>query len=536
MSNNNRNKQEYRKLQKEFLNIDHQCLNDIMEHFENDYQSTRKILIELYGTNNKNNDYDNDDNDSAFSSSIASSNDTIYLPITTEFFDNLHYLMETRNDLLNDTASTTIREDLRMKDTIYLPINMDLAYEIYWNLINYIQNTYDHLVTTATDFNNDDELCPLVDDDDHISEIMETEKAIQASRQEYLQNLIRKRQEYLHECNNENNNNNNNQSKIERQALLQEWLLEKKRDFLIKHFPGVDLLKLNRLFELNFFNLNETIKDIEAFYDCKLPLYYNKSLYSEVVKKPIKIVDNLMVKSTLTTVTANKKKKIKKKKKKKNKESPIKTINLVDVDQIFVSHDTDDNDDDDDNGDGDDNIKINDQQKFFAIIDEFLKQRHCYRLKLEHLQRKKIKFMKNGHKIIHRYHDEIRKVYQELRRLSEEIIDAYQNYDFNENIMDLHQLHMNEVRIIVPTILATKQQQLLVNNNNNNNNDDGEKKKISANNNDKLEFKIITGIGSGTIRRYLTNFIVKKKLEYRMTDGQGSFIITLYANNPIKFD
>ena len=77
--------------------------------------------------------------------------------------------METRNDLLNDTASTTIREDLRMKDTIYLPINMDLAYEIYWNLINYIQNTYDHLVTTATDFNNDDELCPLVDDDDHIS-------------------------------------------------------------------------------------------------------------------------------------------------------------------------------------------------------------------------------------------------------------------------------------------------------------------------------------------------------------------------------
>lgn len=80
--------------------------------------------------------------------------------------------------------------------------------------------------------------------------------------------------------------------------------------------------------------------------------------------------------------------------------------------------------------------------------------------------------------------------------------------------MDLHQLHMNEVRIIVPTILATKQQQLLVNNNNNNNNDDdGEKKKKSANNNDKLEFKIITGIGSGTIRRYLTNFIVKKKLE-----------------------
>ena len=77
---------------------------------------------------------------------------------------------------------------------------------------------------------------------------METEKAIQASRQEYLQNLIRKRQEYLHECNNKNNNNNNNQSKIERQALLQEWLLEKKRDFLIKHFPGVDLLKLNRLF------------------------------------------------------------------------------------------------------------------------------------------------------------------------------------------------------------------------------------------------------------------------------------------------
>ncbi|KAH9511479.1 hypothetical protein DERF_009938 [Dermatophagoides farinae] len=490
---------EYRKLQKEFSNINQQCLTDIMEHFENDYQSARKILIELYGSNIDNAAAaDEDDNDSALASSIAS-NDNVYLPITTEFFDNLHYLFESRNDYLNISSptTTTIREDLRMKDTIYLPINIDLAYDIYWNLINYIQNTYDHLATTTNDPNNaaaddnDDDYSYHHDDMnnvDHMSEIMETEKAIRASRQEYLQNLVRRRQEYLRKNNHQNNKMKKNvHSKIDDQALLQEWLLEKKRDFLIKHFPGVDLLKLNRLFELNFFNLNETIKDIEAFYDCKLPLYYNKSLYSEVVKKPIKIVDNMMT-SKKTTMAA----------KKKKKESPtsIKTINLINND----SHDSDDDDDNDNDGNNDDR-SINDQQQFIANIDRFLEQRHCYRLKLEHLKKKKIKFIKNGHKIIHRYHDEIRKVYQELKLLSEKIIDAYQNYDFNENIMDLHQLIMNEVRIIVPTILAAKQQQLF-----NNNNADGQ------NNNNKLEFKIITGIGAGAIRRYLLNFIAKKKL------------------------
>lgn len=113
--------------------------------------------------------------------------------------------------------------------------------------------------------------------------------------------------------------------------------------------------------------------------------------------------------------------------KKKKKESPtsIKTINLINND----SHDSDDDDDNDNDGNNDDR-SINDQQQFIANIDRFLEQRHCYRLKLEHLKKKKIKFIKNGHKIIHRYHDEIRKVYQELKLLSEKIIDAYQNYEY----------------------------------------------------------------------------------------------------------
>lgn len=65
--------------------------------------------------------------------------------------------------------------------------------------------------------------------------------------------------------------------------------------------------------------------------------------------------------------------------------------------------------------------------------------------------------------------------------------------------MDLHRLIINEVRIILPTILAAKQQQLSVNNK-------------KSDNNNKLEFKIITGIGAGTIRRYLSDFIAKKNL------------------------
>lgn len=216
-------------LKNEFPNIKLQCLDEIMIHFDNDYSSTRLFLLELFCEYFETNNSENE-----IHSANQLVNNKLCIEITKNFYEKLSCQFANKKDQLLINA---IQENLNQNQSINLPINIDLAYDLYLNLINYSKNYLindDYLLDkNVNEINNN-----LNQTDENLNEIMDTEEALQLSRKEYLKELTEQR-------------NNNLKQNIKDDALTQEWLLEKKRDFLTKHFPGVHLLKLNRLFDLN---------------------------------------------------------------------------------------------------------------------------------------------------------------------------------------------------------------------------------------------------------------------------------------------
>lgn len=125
---------------------------------------------------------------------------------------------------------------------------------------------------------------------------------------------------------------------------------------------------------------------MEAIYDCKLPLYYNKSLYSEILRKLDNVKDNS-------------------------------------VKDLRIKNSTDDNN----------TLALMNEEsmkQFQSNINELITRRCICTRKVEHLKEKKIKFIMNGQmNVVQIYHQEIHKCYAELQTISDDLIFAFQNYE-----------------------------------------------------------------------------------------------------------
>ncbi|UXI22023.1 Mucolipin-3 [Sarcoptes scabiei] len=446
-------------LRKEFPDVNVECLKDVLGHLENDLERCQDFLRELFNDDRSSmiNDVHNETIHSEGEGSTISKQQ-IFLPIIPSFFDDLDYLFNSR--VLSGSRKKPeqlLSNEFKINESIYLPIDHSLAYDIYQTLLNHLDFYCEPKSSFEYIPNETDLIAEMIGNEDpiekdcNINEIMETEQALKQSREDYLKSLIQRKRFCI-------------ENRIHDDALIQEWMIEKKRDFLIKNFPGIDLIKLNKLFEINFFDISETVKDIEALYDCRLPLYYNKSLYSDQVKKP----------------------------KPEPSDSFASSSEIVNRLESMMIDET--------------------EREFRATIKNLFHRRNNLYIKINHLKLKKIRFIYNGNQnLVFIYEKEIQKCYHDLQLLSDDIIDAFQNHSFPENQIDFHGLQLNEVRIILPWILDFKQDQLR--------SKESSSLMIITGHGNNMK--------GCPIRRYVGDYLAKKSFKFR-PDNRGRFEVTLH--------
>lgn len=131
------------------------------------------------------------------------------------------------------------------------------------------------------------------------------------------------------------------------------------------------------------YDLKETIKDIEAFYNFKLPSYYKHSLYSEVTKRTLE-------------------------------------------DQFESQSPTTDTEDEDESSEGG---SVANESEFKSSINNLIEQRSILHLKIAHLQPKKIRFYREQQlDVALMYQVEVNKSRAKLIQLSDELIDTFVKY------------------------------------------------------------------------------------------------------------
>lgn len=470
-------------LKSEFDQVTSECIEDALKSFGHDYETTRSVIQELFprpqhstsaSTSSASGNLADDADYFAEPNSVFNGSD-LMMEISPTFFARLHAQFD-GTELTDYECLPSIAKDFETQGSMLLPLDAAAAKAIYKSVLQFVRRSNVALEQEDEGLSDVFELSrdpvssvsagslrsPVVSvDAGNLKEIMELEAALKASREEYVSGLSKMMKRGANDA-----------------AISQELCLEKKRMFIVEKFPGINELQLNNLFEINCYNLNETIKDIEAIYNFKLPNCYRHSLYCEIVKRT-------------------------------NSDSGIATESTV-------------SDEEDDEEDDSRDVIISNDKEFSSKVQNLFEERKMARVRIAHLRSKSahFNFRKQPHAAL-LYQQEIAKCNLQMKQISDNIIQTYVSYSHPSNVVDLHFLIMKEVNSIVPEMLRRKQTTL------------------SSSGVKKLKFKIITGIGSsmngsGLIRQYLLRLLTKNNIKFE-TDGPGAFIVNLSIKSLINF-
>lgn len=397
-------------LKSEFDQVTGECLEDALQSFGHDYETTRSVIQELFpktqpnsngtsGSLSEDTDYLGSEGNSVFNGA------DLMMEISPTFFARLHAQFE-GTELTDYECLPSIAKDFETQGSLLLPLDSTAARAIYKNILQFVRRSnfaleqedeglsdvFDELqlrdstaVTVALQASQ-------TEDSGNLKEIMELEAALKASREEYVSDLSKmaKRGEGANDA-----------------AISQELCLEKKRLFIVEKFPGVNELHLNNLFEINWwvfnsvffvlfllvnfsfisYNLNETIKDIEAIYHFKLPNCYRHSLYCEAVKRT-------------------------------NSDSGIATESTVS--------------DEEGDEEGDENYRdgtVSNDKEFSTKIQNLFEERKIARVRIAHLRSKSARFnFRKQPNAALLYQQEIAKCNLQMKQISDNIVQTYVSY------------------------------------------------------------------------------------------------------------
>lgn len=240
-------------LKSEFDQVTSECIEDALQSFDHDYETTRSVIQELFPKSqpNSNGTSENFSNDAgnyldSEPNSVFSGSD-LMIEISPTFFARLHAQFE-ETDLTDYKVLPSIAKDFETQGSLLLPLDSTTATAIYKNILQFVRRSNSALEQEDEGLSDDFELqsrdstavnvalqTSQTEDSGNLKEIMELEAALKASREEYVSDLSKKAKRGTNDA-----------------AISQELCLEKKRLFIVEKFPGVNELLLNNLFEINW--------------------------------------------------------------------------------------------------------------------------------------------------------------------------------------------------------------------------------------------------------------------------------------------
>lgn len=238
-------------LKSEFDQVTTECIEDALQSFGHDYETTRSVIQELFpkpqnllSTSTSGNLADDADY-FAEPGSVFNGSD-LMMEISPTFFSRLHAQFE-GTDLTDYECLPSIAKDFETQGSMLLPLDSVTAKAIYKNIIQFVRRSNVSLEQEDEGLSDVFELSQntttaavalrsqIETDSGNLKEIMELEAALKASREEYVSGLSKMAKRGANDA-----------------AISQELCLEKKRMFIVEKFPGVNELQLNNLFEINW--------------------------------------------------------------------------------------------------------------------------------------------------------------------------------------------------------------------------------------------------------------------------------------------
>ncbi|KAJ6223689.1 hypothetical protein RDWZM_002234 [Blomia tropicalis] len=469
----------------EFDCLTNKCLEDALKSFGQCYETTRSAIQDLYPTTQSSSISSASISPQSSPSSPHENSNNLMLEITPEFFTRMHEkFSDSLQPLPNNVANL-----ISNRGTFLLPLDPNVGFLIYQNIFQYLaeivvdveennEEDQDDTLLLETELVDSSYINEMEASESSLTEIMQLEQVLKKSREEYLEKLVEKTQNEM----------------VNDPAIQQEFLLEKKRLFLIEKFPGVTEANINMLFEINSYSLNETIRDIEAIYDLRLPAFYpHCSLYCDMLKKESNDFDSGLSISS----------------------SSVSNENHSSSKCAMGSNSSEDEEDNDEHKDD-----MSDKQ-FSDMIQSCFYDRQMIHVRLLHFKQKLAHFdPRKSPNACDFYQTEINHCKLQKAKISDRVIQTYVSFTFQSNCIDLHGLTVKEVRSIIPEVLRRKQSIFV---------------------GFFIEFKIITGIGlnsisngPGQVRNWILNYLQKKGCQY-VNDGPGAFIVKLSRKKIINF-
>lgn len=241
-------------LKSEFDQVTGECIEDALQSFGHDYETTRSVIQELFPKSHSNsNGISGNSNDAESyldteANSVFNGSD-LMIEISPTFFARLHAQFD-GTELTDYECLPSIAKDFETQGSLLLPLDTATATAIYKNILQFVKRSNsafeqeDEGLSDVFELQSRDSTAVNValqtsqtEDSGNLKEIMELEAALKASREEYVSDLSKMAK----------GGGGANDA-----AVSQELCLEKKRLFIVEKFPGVNEIQLNNLFEINW--------------------------------------------------------------------------------------------------------------------------------------------------------------------------------------------------------------------------------------------------------------------------------------------